>query len=242
MEGLKMGTVVDFHTHILPGIDDGSRNVEESIEMLKLEALQGIQHVVATPHFYADRDHPERFLDRRKRAEEQLLEEVQKTSKLPQIHCGAEVHYFRGISEFEQLETLKITGTRCIMIEMPMGDWSKKMYAELYEIKQKHDLTPIVAHVDRYLRLFKTHQIMERLSELPVLIQANAGFFTTHLTAGMAIRYLKNDQIHLLGSDCHNLEERSPNLGKALQRIERKLGTEKFDQINMLEETIFNQR
>ena len=69
---------IDFHTHILPGIDDGSASVEESIELLKAEAAQGITKVVATPHFYANYDSPERFLERRAKAKVLLDEEIKK--------------------------------------------------------------------------------------------------------------------------------------------------------------------
>ena len=60
-----MSQVIDFHSHILPGIDDGSKNVEESLQMLRMMAKQGITHVVATPHFYPQHDTPESFLKRR---------------------------------------------------------------------------------------------------------------------------------------------------------------------------------
>ena len=233
--------IVDFHTHILPGIDDGSKNIQESIEMLESEAKQGIQRIVATPHFYANHDHPKQFLEKRYRAEKELYEAMQKHSDLPKVHVGAEVFYFRGISEFEELEAFKISGTRCIMIEMPMTTWSKKMYDELVAIKQKHDLTPIIAHVDRYMGVFKNHEIIDYLSELPVFVQVNTSFFTNRFTTGMAIRYLKNDQIHLLGSDCHNMANRPPNLEMVIQKIEKKLGRKKIQQINQLEQSIFNQ-
>ena len=63
----------DFHSHILPEIDDGSSSVEESLAMLQAERDQGIQSVVATPHFYAHHDSPERFLKRRAAARQRLL-------------------------------------------------------------------------------------------------------------------------------------------------------------------------
>ena len=64
-----MNKIIDFHSHILPGIDDGSESVEQSIAMLRMEAEQGITHVVATPHFYPRHDTPQRFLQRRKDAD-----------------------------------------------------------------------------------------------------------------------------------------------------------------------------
>ena len=80
-----MQMVTDFHSHILPEIDDGSRSVEESIAMLRIEAEQGIRHVVATPHFYPQYQTPEVFLEKRDRAEAILREEMQKHEGLPHL-------------------------------------------------------------------------------------------------------------------------------------------------------------
>ena len=80
-----MSAVIDFHSHVLPGTDDGSSSVEESIGMMKCMAEQGITHVVATPHFYPQHDNPERFLRRRKEAELRLREEMAKHDGLPEL-------------------------------------------------------------------------------------------------------------------------------------------------------------
>jgi protein-tyrosine phosphatase len=88
----------DFHSHILPGGDDGSRSVNESLKMLSLDADQGIRRVIATPHFYANHDTPERFLKRREAAWSHLREAVEGFSGLPEIVLGAEVYYFPGMS------------------------------------------------------------------------------------------------------------------------------------------------
>ena len=79
-----MSGFIDFHSHVLPGIDDGSSGVKESIAMLQSMARSGITHVVATPHFYAQYDSPERFLKRRGESEARLREEMEKyRSKVP---------------------------------------------------------------------------------------------------------------------------------------------------------------
>lgn len=226
-----MSSVVDFHSHILPGIDDGSASVEESIKLLQLETEQGIKHVVATPHFYANYDSPQRFLKRRVAAEQQLREAMSKHSGLPDISVGAEVYYFPGISESELLLELTIGGKRCILIEMPHSPWSRSMYRDLEGIYVKQGLTPVIAHVDRYIGPFRTMGIPERLADLPVMVQANAEFFLQRSTSRMAMRMLREDQIQLLGSDCHNLKDRTPNLGLAVEKIRRKLGDEALARI-----------
>ena len=218
--------ITDFHSHILPGIDDGSRSVEESLEMLRMEAAHGIRRIVATPHFYPRQNAPEEFLERRAESARRLLEAASRESSLPQILLGAEVYFFSGISDCEQLRELTIEKNSYILIEMPMPPWSDRMYRELQDIHYKQGLNPIVAHVDRYIRPFKTYDIPSRLAELPVLVQANASFFRDRFTRSIAMRMLRQGQIHLLGSDCHNLTTRVPNLDQAVQLIEKQLGEE----------------
>ena len=233
-----MKSVVDFHSHILPNVDDGSASVEESISLLQMEKQQGVDLVVATPHFYAQHDTPEKFLRRRARAEEVLREEMSRYSDLPEIKIGAEVYFYRGISDSDAITELTIDSKRCILIEMPVSPWTDSMYRELEDLYVKRGLTPIIAHVDRYLGRFRTFGIPKRLSELPVLVQANAEFFLNQSTSAMAMRMLKRDQIHLLGTDCHNLGSRKPNLGEAVELINRRLGAGMIEQINAYERDV----
>lgn len=221
--------IIDFHSHILPKVDDGSKNIEMSLEMLNRMKEQGIRTVVATPHFYANHDNPERFLARRNRGFEALAPLL--TEDMPKILLGAEVAYFPGMSQSKALQDLVIEGTRAILVELPMGKWSDSVYRELRQIYEQQHLIPIVAHVDRYLTPYRSFGIPKRLEELPVLVQANAEFFLGKATARKALKMLKAEQIHLLGSDSHNLGSRSPNLGEALNVIEKSLGSEAIEQI-----------
>lgn len=226
-----MSGIIDFHTHVLPGIDDGSASVEESIALLRMEAEQGIEHVVATPHFYPHRDTPERFFARRQEAELRLREEMARHSGLPELSIGAEVHYFSGISDSDLLERLTIDQKQCILLEMPVSFWTDSMYREMENISCHWGITPVIAHIDRYISPFRTHGIPRRLEELPVLVQASASFFLERRTRHMALRMLRQGQIHVLGSDCHNLTDRRPNLGPAVDLIGKQLGREPLENI-----------
>jgi protein-tyrosine phosphatase len=112
------------------------------------------------------------------------------------------------------------------------------MYQELEAIWDLQGLTPIIAHVDRYLGLLSTHGIPQRLEELPVLVQANASFFLHPTSRHRALRMLKKDQIQLLGSDCHNLSSRQPNLDQALQTIGKHLPADILDRIRLYQEQV----
>lgn len=232
--------VSDFHSHILPRIDDGSSSVAESVAMLRQTWEQGIGHMVATPHFYPRYDNPEDFFRKRDRAVALLQEEISKESALPQVSIGAEVHYFKGIGASDVVPRLTIGSKRCILIEMPHSPWTPAMYRELEEIWLQWGITPIIAHVDRYIAPFHTHGIPERLKDLPVLVQANASFFLDRRTGSMALRMLKNGHIHLLGSDCHNLTSRCPNLGPAVDKIRTRLGQQAIDRICAIEREVWN--
>lgn len=227
-----MNIVIDFHSHILPNVDDGSDSVSQSLDMLRLEAEQGVDCVVATPHFYANYDSPERFLRRRAAAEARLREAMAETGNFSEIIMGAEVYYFPGISESEPLLELTFSSKRCILLEMPEPPWTASMYREMERIWEKWGVTPVIAHVDRYIRPFKTHGIPDRLAQLPVLVQANAEFFLNRATRGLALRLLREDKIQLLGSDCHNMGSRKPNLADASSLIRKRLGQETIDRIN----------
>ena len=233
--------VTDFHTHVLPAIDDGSANVEQSVQMLQMLKEQGAQRVVAVPHFYANYDSPTRFLTKRAAAIKALSAAVQGQTELPTLHYGAEVYYFKGISECEALPQLAISGTKCLLVEMPMPPWSDGMLRELREIHERFGLIPVIAHIDRYIRPFRTYGLPERLSGYPVVVQANASFFIQRSTRRMAVRLLKEGHIHLLGSDCHNTSTRKPNLGEARQIIASCAGEQFLEQMQALEADLFGE-
>ena len=179
------------------------------------------------------------FLERRARGESNLREAMRAHPQLPDFTVGAEVYYFRGMSESESLHQLTLGNTPYILVEMPVTAWKDSMYRELEQIHEKQGITPLIAHVERYFGAISTHGILERLSALPVLVQSNAEFFLDRKTSAKAIRLLKKGQIHLLGSDCHNLTSRVPNLGPAMELIIRRAGENTAGRIHSIGNAIF---
>jgi len=230
--------IVDFHSHILPGIDDGSQSLDESIALLRQEAKQGIRHVVATPHFYPRYDDPDQFFVNREAAESLLRRELEVQPGLPEVTVGAEVHFFPGMSHSDILSGLTIGGKQCILIEMPGVPWSESMYRELAMIPERQGLTPVIAHMDRYIAPLRTYKIPERLVELPVLVQANASFFLRSSTRKLALKLLRQGKIQVLGSDCHNLTTRPPNLEEAVSVIRNHLGEAVLEEIRYYQNQI----
>ena len=230
----------DVHCHILPGIDDGSKDVQMSLEMLRMSAEQGVEGMIFTPHFYADMNDPETFLRRRENALHELEGELSSLSTVPRFTTGAEVHYFRGMSRTNDLERLCIGNSDYILIEMPFRDWQSVFVDEIEEISTVLGLRVIIAHIERYFDQDK--KLVKRLlNNTDLLIQCNAEFFIEKKTASKAIKLLKSGRIDLLGSDSHNLGSRRPNLAEAIEIIAKKDKKGALDHIERMSRTIFEQ-
>ena len=221
--------MIDFHSHILPEIDDGSASVEESLELLRMLADQGIEAVVATPHFYPDRTSASEFLKKRAAAYEKLCE--CDLSGLPRIILGAEVKYYDSIRRMEELEQLCAGESRVLLLEMPFERWSEMTVKEVETLSRSGRVTVVLAHIDRYLA-FQSREVWERLFESGVLTQANASFFAGRFTKRKALNMLASGMINVIGSDCHNLTSRKPLIGKASEIIANRFGARCLDHIS----------
>ena len=215
--------MIDWHNHVLPAMDDGSRDVAESITMLGMHASQGVSTVIATPHFYANDESVESFLTRRTRSYETLQNQL--SPDAPAIRLGAEVKYYQGISRLADLKKLRIEGSRLLLLEMPMNTWTESMIRELIDMSGKNGIHIVLAHIERYLNL-QSRDVWDRLRDSGILMQSNASFFTGFATKRRAMSLLREGHIHFLGSDCHNVTSRPPQIGKAFEVIQKKLGVD----------------
>lgn len=214
--------MIDIHSHILPGMDDGSRSVEESVRMLEASARQGVKYIAATSHFYATENSPEQFL--RRRAAAAALLQAAWQPQFPQLALGAEVYYFDGISRTEKLDRLKLENTGLLLLEMPFSAWSGRMVTEILDIQSRRDTTVLLAHIERYIA-FQKPAVWRELLDSGVRMQCNAEFFLSWKTKRKALRMLRQGEIHFLGSDCHNMTTRPPRLGDAMEVINKVLGS-----------------
>lgn len=215
--------LTDFHSHILPKLDDGSASVGESVEMLNRLSAYGVGTVILTPHFYAREKKPEEFFADREVSLAALRAALPEGA--PRLLAGAEVHYFEGLQSIDELARFRIGGTRLILIEMPFCTWNERMVRAVLTIHERRDFRVILAHTERYRR-FHNERMLAELAENGVLLQSNAAFFCGMWERRRAFRALKNGMIDLIGSDCHNLTERAPDLSPAYESIFRSLGAE----------------
>ncbi len=218
--------MIDMHSHILPQMDDGSKSVEMSMEMLARLGEQGVDIVVATPHFLAAKDSPENFLRRREEAFAMLDRDE---AALPRILLGAEVAYFDGMSRSGELGKLCLGDSRLVLVEMPHGEWSRRMVAEVCDIPVQLGLQPVLAHVDRYRAQFDRYR--RQLAEQGVLFQFNADVLAGFWSRRWALGLLRRGELHMMGSDCHNLDKRPPKMDQAARIIKKHLGADALENI-----------
>ncbi len=226
--------MIDFHSHFLPGIDDGSDSISLSLTMLDAWCNQGIDTVAATPHFYADRNNPERFIRKREAAYNSVREAMARYSptnggQWPDIKLGSEVHFFDGISRFEGLNELCLEGTNLLLLEMPFRTWTSRMIDEVGIIASTTGLMPVAAHIERYFD--QPRSLVKAFLDLDIFFQSNAEFFLESKTSRKAVKMLKKGVITFLGSDAHNMGPRAVNLGPALRVISKSLGDDFVDKL-----------
>lgn len=223
--------MIDYHTHVLPGMDDGSRSVAESLDMLRKLKEQGVDTVYATSHFYRKENSADEFLLRRKEACEMLMAAMAESDgqlaqemlmsdmteaggQFPQVLMGAEVYYFEGISRSEniaELAKLKLEGTDLLMLEMPTTKWTRRMIEDIIALNESGKFRVLMAHIHRYYEFF-SREDYERLRRNGVIFQANCEYFSGFFARRRAVKQLNTGYIHLIGSDCHDLTRRPPNM------------------------------
>lgn len=219
--------MIDLHTHILPDMDDGSKDLQESLSLVQALAAQGVQEIFATPHFYANRETPESFLARREASAAQLrgYQPLCDLGHIAEhIHLGAEVAYFPGMSNCEALRDMALEGTKLLLVEMPFRPWSRRVLEEICSLPATLGLIPVLAHVDRYRKADQFPKYRQLLTQQDVLFQCNAEVFDTFGGRLWAVKAFREGQIHFLGSDSHNMANRAPRLDNSIRVLTKKLG------------------
>jgi len=228
---MKAGRVVlmlDLHTHILPEMDDGAKDISESIKMVEMLNNQNVSTVCLTPHFYAYEESINEFLIRREKSYEILKNSLKDMDIKPEFLLASETYLVSNLFTIEDLKPLCIEDTRYLLIEMPF-DFSRKVFDELQKLISNFSVKLIIAHIDRYPVIFTDKKLMEYLLDMGCFIQLNVSAFNGGFFEKRRIfNYVKNDYIHFLGTDCHNLSSRKPVMEEYCSLIKKKLGEDFF--------------
>jgi len=217
--------MVDFHSHILPNMDDGADSTDCSINMLDIFSKQGVDTVVATPHFYEEHETVAEFLKRRDIAYYNLNSQIKNSGiKCPEIVLGAEVALTPDIAKNADLEKLCIGKSNTILLELPYSNFSEWMTYSIYEIISRWGLKPVLAHFERFCFDKKMLKQFESLLSLELSVQINADSVLDRRLYKIVKHLAKNNLIDVLGSDAHNTDSRKSNFDLATEKITRKFG------------------
>lgn len=218
--------MIDTHTHILPELDDGSSGTEETEKMLEMLHQQGVDTVVATPHLYLDESSIESFLKKRSESVKKLSDFLKSGVERPDIALGAEVQFVPELYAMDDVEKLCISGTRYLLVEMPFAEWSGYTFGSLTKLYTTRGITPIVAHVERYIDFQSEDEVdfARRIKESNALIQINSSFLIYRGTKRKALNLVKKGLVNFMGSDAHNTGTRKPEFIAGFDVIYDKLG------------------
>ncbi len=213
--------MIDMHSHVLPGMDDGAQDVETSLAMLRLAKEQGVDIVVATPHCTVNS--PEgitRFVQRRKEAYDKLMLAIgDDKESYPEIKLGAEVYLNGDFSDFPNLREICYEGTDYMLIEFSGNSYDSEMADWVYNISTK-GIIPVIAHIDRFPP-FK--EIMYDLGCVEhIVYQVNANRFMNFSDRMILRSVFKRCDHAVVATDMHNLGSRKCNLGDAYKVAKKK--------------------
>jgi len=213
--------VVDLHSHILQGIDDGAPDIEAAIALLRAEAADGVNTVVLTPHFNINNEDVREFLQKRDGAYKSLCEKAKDVNI--KLKLASEVMFSPDLLEAD-LRPFCIEGTKTLLVEFPFFHAPPFIREVFYKLGMA-GFTPLIAHVERYPYFMRETGILADLLRRGAYSQINAGSFLhdSH-TRKQALKLVENNLAHAVATDSHSLSDRPPALREAMEVIAKKLG------------------
>ena len=224
--------MIDIHCHILPEVDDGSRSLNESIEMEMIAKEQGITKIVNTSHYHTDFSY--------KKGEELLKEledfnNVLKENMIDiEVVIGNEIYYTKDlIKEIDELDFYTLNNSRYILIELPPTNFPKDLCNIVYELKEKNYI-PVFAHVERYREVQENPELIYEVINAGAIIQVNS-----HSILGKSGKELQKvcntllnrNMVHVVGTDAHSSKRRTPIFLDAYKYVSEKYSKEMADDL-----------
>jgi len=236
--------MIDLHSHILPGLDDGARSFEEAISMAGIAVAEGIHDMVATPH-YTGEEMTEAFYSRVLQQRDQLDGLLKEAHIDLKIYIGAEAWISPFLISKGDVHSLCLNGSRYLLVELPMMDMPQYTEAVIYQLQLK-GIVPVIAHPERNQAIIRDPNLLGRLIDLGAIAQANTGSILGKF--GLAVQkcariLLEHDMIHALGTDAHSDRTRSPRWKECLPILEKWFGCTKAEAIlHTVPQTILQDR
>ena len=213
--------MIDIHTHVLPGVDDGSSNIEETKRLLEMSWKQGVTTIIATPHFSHHTDFTK--LQERLKMTQEAAKNIDPKFK---IYLGQEILYFEGLTDWlDQGKALMLAGSRYVLVEFRPNDNFIRLSRAVRDLVSAGYL-PIIAHIERYTCLREKGKTTE-LIDYGAYLQMNASSVLGGIFNRDA-RWCRNEitegRIHFVASDMHNVASRPPRMADAWKKIGKNKG------------------
>ncbi len=227
--------MIDFHTHIIPNIDEGSRSIEETFNLIKEAKEAGFEGIVLTSHYienYYETDVPERDM-----WVKAISDNLKQKGIETDLYLGNEI-YISGnmMNLLIEGKASTINNSSYVLFEMPLNAEPMNLYDVIYSL-QENKLIPVLAHPERYSFIQKEPELVYDLIEKGVLMQANYGSILGQYgeKAQMIVRrFLENNMIHFLGTDVHRQNTIYKRIPHALKEIEEIVGRVKLEQLTTI--------
>ncbi len=227
--------MVDFHTHILPNVDDGAKSVEETFNLIKEAKKAGFDSIVSTSHYKLN--YYEVNAQERRILIDAISNNLNKQNLDIALYLGNEIHISNDIIKLlENGKACTINNTNYVLFELPFYDKIINLYDIIYELLQ-HKLIPILAHPERYDFVQKDPNVIYDLIQKGVLMQCNYGSFIGQYGEKAEIlikKFLKNDMVHFLGTDVHKENTIYPQIPSVLEELEKFIGKDKLETITTI--------
>lgn len=214
--------MIDIHSHIIPGIDDGSEDINMTLEMLRNAEADGTKTIVATPHFC--RGYGEEEYSKVREKVQELNKKCKEIGISIEIKHGQEVYYSEGmIQDYKDGIIGTINDTKYMLFEFPMTKLDNDIFDIIYEL-QVMGINLILAHPERYKFIIDNPSVINKFIDEGILFQMNAGSIcgdfgkTVKKTAEVL---LKNGVYNFIGSDAHNNRRRVTGIKKGIVEAEK---------------------
>ena len=216
----------DIHCHILPEVDDGSKSMDESIQMLKMQYEDGVRAIILTPHYRKNMFETPEEIIMRKFGSLQQIRTLNEVSDL-KLHLGCELHTSMDMLELFQIrKNLTLAGSSFVLTEFSNTDSKDYVKERCYQLLS-NGYQPILAHIERYECTYRNLDFVDELRQMGIRMQVNAGSILG--SNGRSVkRYcrklMKRDLLDFAGSDAHDTLQRPPSIGACATMLEKQMG------------------
>lgn len=213
--------MIDLHSHILPGIDDGSTDWDKSMAILQVAVENGVTAMVATPHQHPDGQYCNR--NERVRALLHELRQRVEAAGLPvALHEGGEVLISPDITaRIDAGTAMPYEGGKYLLLELPVGEVPSYTRQVVFDLLVR-GITPVIAHPERNEGIARQPELLAELVEAGALAQMTASSISRRTAVEireLAALLLAHNLVHVMASDTHSPHRRPPVLGRYAQRV-----------------------